>query len=636
MLAKVIKLNNARGGRVSAHHGVQYIFRDGGEEHALERDVAGGSFNLDLGDLDLTDPLDRALAIRMMDYTAEAGRLRNRFTSNPFYHYAISWREGEHPTQKQCRDAAAHTLKTLGLHENQAAWGLHTDREHHWHIHVLANRVHPVNLNLTGPPKFDFLVLDKACREIELAQGWTHDHGPYVVLDGAIQRLSKSQRAQLGLGNADRAPTPGARAAEVHTGVPSLSVWLGQRAKEDLLAARSWSELHQALAGRGCALRLHGGGLIIETQLPDGRTTSTKASGVHYSLSLGRLEKKFGAAFFASNTPAGAAQPAKTYSHFADGVRAGTEQGLQEAPGRTGSTPERQAKREARARARKDLADTYKREQALQKQSRSALVSSLRAHHQDERVALKRELKVTKPTRIAELTAEHGSKQIARGLWAAEAVIRRQELQTRQKAERMSLTKDAPQLEWVAWLERQALAGDETAASALRGIRYREGRQKNKGKNGFEGEGLDPLRAYTSAGSVGGAQQDPAEGAKIAFALEDARVQIDRRNQRIEYSDQGGRVRMTDSGPRVDVHTYDAETIEAGLRLAAQKFGGNVFITGEAAFREQSARQAARLGVGVQDADLQHIVEQERAQIAVERAPSRPARPTPPRDPPQR
>ena len=636
MLAKVIKLNNARGGRVSAHHGVQYIFRDGGEEHALERDVAGGSFNMELGDLDLADPLDRDLAIRMMDYTAEAGRLRNRFTSNPFYHYALSWREGEHPTQEQCREAAAHTLKALGMHENQAVWGLHTDRDHHWHIHVFINRVHPEKFHLSGPPKLDFLVLDKACRELELAQGWTHDKGPFVVIDGAIQRLSKSQREQLGLRKTDRAPTPDARAAEVHTGVPSLSEWLSNRAKDELLAARSWGELHGMLAERGCVLRLSGGGLVIDTQLPDGRVTSTKASGVHYSLSLGRLERKFGVAFFVPDLSAVNAHPAKTYSRFVDGVRAGTEPGLQEIPGRTGSTPERQAKREARALARKELADTYKREQATQKQARSTLVSSLRARHQGERVTLRQELKAVKPARIAQLTAEHGSKQIAQGLWAAEAVIRRQELQKRQKAERTSLTKDAPHLDWPTWLERQAMAGDDAAASALRGIQYREGRQKNKSRNGFEGEDLDPLSVRPAAGFIGGAQQDPTAGAKKTFALEEARIQVDRRHQRIEYSDQAGRVRMTDSGPRVDVHITDADTIEAGLRLAAQKFGGDVFITGDVAFREQAARQAARLGVGVQDADLQHIVEQEREQIAAERAPSRPARPAPQRDPPQR
>lgn len=627
MLAKVIKLRNERGGRVSSRRGVEYILRDGGREHTLERPIAGGSFHLEMDDLDLSDPQDLALASQMMDYTAEAGRRRNRFSSNPFYHYAISWREGEHPTADQCRDAAAHTLKSLGLHENQAVWALHTDRDHHWHIHILANRVHPEKLHLSGPPRFDYLVLDRACRELEIAQGWAHDLGPHAVIDGTIKRLSKSQRQQLGLvGNKPHAPTPGARAAEVNHGVPSLSDWLRARAQADLLAARSWHELHETLAKRGCTLRLAGGGLVINTKLPDGSRTSTKASGVHYSLSLGRLEKRLGP-FLAPAFPLPEAAPARTYARYIENVRAGTEPGLQEIPGRTGDTPERSAKRQARALARKELADAFKREQESQKTSKKALIARLRAHHADEKAALRNDLKTIKAARIAQLTAEHGSRQVAQGLWAAEAVVRRQELQQRQRAERMALTRDAQRMDWPEWLEKQAALGDEAAAAALRGIRYREGRNRNKNKNGFEGEDLDPLRpAACAVGAIGGVQQGQTERARKAFALEDAKIEVDRRNQRIEYLDTAGQIRMTDSGQRVDVHVPDADTIEAGLLLSAQKFGGEVYITGDSDFRERAARLAARLGVRVKDNDLQQIVEQERAQIEVERRPSRPRR----------
>jgi hypothetical protein len=51
--------------------------------------------------------------------------------------------------------------------------------------------------------------------------------------------------------------------------------------------------------------------------------------------------------------------------------------------------------------------------------------------------------------------------------------------------------------------------------------------------------------------------------------------------------------------------------VEAALRIAEQKYGA-VDITGSAVFREQAARQAARLGIQVRDADLQKVWQDER------------------------
>ena len=55
--------------------------------------------------------------------------------------------------------------------------------------------------------------------------------------------------------------------------------------------------------------------------------------------------------------------------------------------------------------------------------------------------------------------------------------------------------------------------------------------------------------------------------------------------------------------------------MEAALRIAAQKFGGRVEITGSAAFRERATRQAVRLGIRVVDADLAAIVADEQASM---------------------
>jgi hypothetical protein len=78
------------------------------------------------------------------------------------------------------------------------------------------------------------------------------------------------------------------------------------------------------------------------------------------------------------------------------------------------------------------------------------------------------------------------------------------------------------------------------------------------------------------------------------------------------------------------MHDKSEDSLEAALRIAAQKYGGKVDITGSSAFRERAARQAVRLGMTVANADLQAIVADERQRLAAERAPAPPARTEPP------
>lgn len=50
---------------------------------------------------------------------------------------------------------------------------------------------------------------------------------------------------------------------------------------------------------------------------------------------------------------------------------------------------------------------------------------------------------------------------------------------------------------WRTWLEQEAGHGNEAAKSALRGIKYREGRDKEQ--NSISGEELDPLHPIKKA-----------------------------------------------------------------------------------------------------------------------------------------
>ena len=183
---------------------------------------------------------------------------------------------------------------------------------------------------------------------------------------------------------------------------------------------------------------------------------------------------------------------------------------------------------------------------------------------------------------------------VAKSLWAWQAANEREALQKRQAEERKGLSAKLPRSEvWRKWLERQSELGDEAALAALRGIRYREQRKKNQEIDGIEGEEIDPLHKLTVA------------------ALH---AEVDRKRQLVIYRGSDGKEKFVDTGPRIEMRDRSAESLEAALRIAAQKYGGAITITGSGAFRERAAREAARLRIRVIDADLQAVVRSEREQ----------------------
>jgi len=54
-------------------------------------------------------------------------------------------------------------------------------------------------------------------------------------------------------------------------------------------------------------------------------------------------------------------------------------------------------------------------------------------------------------------------------------------------------------------------------------------------------------------------------------------------------------------------HENDQLAMQAGLLLAIQKFGGEVFVTGSLAFRELAAKEALMMGIRVKNPELAHI-----------------------------
>ena len=185
--------------------------------------------------------------------------------------------------------------------------------------------------------------------------------------------------------------------------------------------------------------------------------------------------------------------------------------------------------------------------------------------------------------------------QVGKSLWAAQKTAAVEVLTERQKNERLALTR-AHSMDWLPWLERQAGLGNEAAISALRGLRYRDQRQQNKNKAGIEGEDLAEAKAKEENG-IGGTAKD-------IFNIRTAQMRITK-DHNVEYLDAAGKVRLTDQGPRIDLaEEEDLEAMRAGLLLASQKYGGEVFITGSHAFRGVAAKEAFSMGIKVKNPEL--------------------------------
>ncbi|MHB8389925.1 MAG: TraI/MobA(P) family conjugative relaxase [Acidobacteriaceae bacterium] len=599
MLGKVITLNKAARSRTGFGPVVRYLFRDGPEHEPAGplSLIEGGVLNLDA---DLATPEDRRILAELLDTTA---RRNPRFRGNPVYHLALSWHEGEHPTQIQIRQSVTHLMTTLKMAECEAVYAVHRDTEHD-HVHLVINRIHPTKGTVAGPPQFDYFKIDKACRELELQHGWARDPGPYIVSlgpDGHPQVRRQTQdewahwKRQRG-----RRPNARARRAARNRGIPSFQAWVagdpGQAVWTVLnQPGASWRRVHETLAAYGVTLVPGDPGLVVTTTLPEGRVLAAQASHLGHDLNTPLLVQQLGP--FTSMIPR-SIPTEETYAACVTRTRQGTEHGRSE------PDPQRAFRRAERAAARQALYDRFQTEQAILRLERRHTRSEQTARHRQERTTLKADLAHRRVIFRAEQTVAGVPRRLTTALWAFTAAQERERVQQRHAAERKQ-TRTIPRGQvWRTWLEQQAGQGDAAAQAALRGIRYQEQRNKNKSRNGIEGEDWTPLQPVLSS----------------------LHAEVDRKRQRVHFRDDAGRLLFTDTGPRIEVHDKTDTTLEAALRVAAQKFGGHVDITGSADFRERAARTAARLGIGVRDPDLQLLWQQERQRLTSIRRPA-PARP---------
>lgn len=274
-----------------------------------------------------------------------------------------------------------------------------------------------------------------------------------------------------------------------------------------------------------------------------------------------------------------------------------------EIPGKTGKGAKRAERSEERAEARNALYERY----ATQKRQSSDTVGRQRGdlsqRHKTERLALNRQLSARKTQRVSALAQQHG-KQVALALWAAERAKAQQELQAKQQTEKTAL-RVATDMSWRAWVEREATAGDPAAQTALRGVHYREQR-KRKPLPGFEGEDLEDTLSSAPSARGGGGQKEARGIGGVVKPFDLSRFEIDRLRQTVTYRDTEGNVALEDRGQRIECRQHgDEAVIRSGLMLASQKYGGEVFITGDDAFKAKAAEIARQSGIRVANTELQ-------------------------------
>jgi len=219
----------------------------------------------------------KTAAVEMESLAIESARCKT-----PAFHFILSWRSHESPTNEQVDEAVNIALKELNLDSCQAVWGLQADTDN-LHVHVAVNRVSPKTFKAIKPAGgYSKKALEKAARKIEFVQGWEIERtGHYEVnSSGEIlykKNFSKPEVSQI------------ARDIEAHTGTESFERFAKRELSEILETATSWNELHQNLALKGFELERKGNGAILKQG-----DKALKVSNVSRNSSFSKLEQRLG------------------------------------------------------------------------------------------------------------------------------------------------------------------------------------------------------------------------------------------------------------------------------------------------------------------------------------------------------
>lgn len=211
---------------------------------------------------------------------------RGHGVANPLIHIVLSLGADERWTMEQREEAIDIVTATLGLSACQLIWAEHGNTANP-HLHLAILRIDKQTGRAAGS---DWLIddLHQALAIVEERQGRARAPGAlYVARAGAVYDVETDALVRDAAGHyqPEWYKAKGVKHVRLPAAVREITADLIEAAH----AAESWEDLHAAFRRVGADFDEKGSGALITA---GGKTT--KASVVHPTLSLPRLERKFG------------------------------------------------------------------------------------------------------------------------------------------------------------------------------------------------------------------------------------------------------------------------------------------------------------------------------------------------------
>ncbi|WP_263358606.1 TraI/MobA(P) family conjugative relaxase [Acidicapsa ligni] len=269
MIVKHIANPKTRSGKASRIGGLlDYIAADGQDnEQKAEYVAASGNF--------YSDSLQGRRA-EMIALALEAPR-----SKDPVDHWLMSWKEGEQPTEVQCRESVEILKRYLGMGgDHLAIYALHRNTEN-YHLHVVINRVDP-DSHRVADKGWCIDRAHKAIAEIVHLHGWEPESNARYIAN------SEGEVSLSGVAH-ERNPKAKVMDRENAIGEKSNERIAIETAGPILANSQSWDQVRINLARAGMRYELKGSGALLWVG-----EQPVKASVIGREFSKKRMEERLG------------------------------------------------------------------------------------------------------------------------------------------------------------------------------------------------------------------------------------------------------------------------------------------------------------------------------------------------------